>query len=323
MSHALPFDAVLLLTLIFGTPLLAALALASYASFRLAKKWGRIPSDKASWIERKWIVRPSAGYLALYLLCFAYGTLIEADWVQTTNTEIKVAQPVLGHDRFRIVHLSDLHLERIGRREYRMVERVREAKPQLIVLTGDYMNVREGAAALREVLEAVHADYGVVGVQGNWDMKFITGDIFQRSNATYLVDDTRVFERDGRRLRLVGQGFVPGRPLRELLPAKDDGAYTIFLHHTPDAVDELKLRDPSQHVDLFLCGHTHGGQVCLPFWGPVITLAKYHKRYERGLYDAEGVPMYVNRGVGCGGGGVPAVRFLSRPEVAVIDLVYR
>jgi predicted MPP superfamily phosphohydrolase len=78
-----------------------------------------------------------------------------------------------------------------------------------------------------------------------------------------------------------------------------------------------------QRVDLFLCGHTHGGQVCLPGWGAVITLSKYHKTYERGLYGVDGVPMYVSRGVGSGAGAVPAVRFLSRPEVAVIDLVYK
>jgi predicted MPP superfamily phosphohydrolase len=74
-------------------------------------------------------------------------------------------------------------------------------------------------------------------------------------------------------------------------------------------------------VDLFLCGHTHGGQVRLPFWGAVITMSKHHKRFESGLYDVGGVPMYVNRGVGCEGGSAPRVRFLCRPEVAVFDLV--
>ncbi|MBI3856236.1 MAG: metallophosphoesterase family protein [Planctomycetes bacterium] len=196
-------------------------------------------------------------------------------------------------------------------------------KPQLILLTGDYMNVREGAAALSEVLHALKADYGVYGVEGNWDTKFLTADLFKRADATLLVDDTHVLERNGRRLRLVGQAMTPGRPLKELLPPKDDGAATIFLHHLPDAVDELKARDPGQRVDLFLCGHTHGGQVCLPFWGAVITLSKYHKKYERGRYDADGVPMIVSRGVGSGGGGIPHVRFLARPEVGVIDLVYK
>jgi len=323
MSHTLPSDAIVLLTLIFATPLVALLAVASAVSYRLARKWGLMPRDKRSWVERPWILRPAAACLALYAVCFAYGNQIEADWVQTTRTELKVAEPVLGHDRFRIVHLSDLHLDRMGRRERRMIEQVTEAKPHLIVLTGDYMNVREGAVALNEVLGVLKAPFGVIGIEGNWDTKFLTGELFQRAGATWLVDDTRLLERDGRKLRVVGQGMTPSRTLQELLPAKEDGAYTIFLHHMPDAIDELRKRDPGQRVDLFLCGHTHGGQVCLPFWGAVVTLTRYHKKYERGLYTVDGVPMYVNRGVGSGGGGVPHVRFLARPEVAVIDLVYK
>lgn len=323
MAESVPLDALVLLTLIFSTPLLAFLAVASWTSYRLARRWNLMPRDKRHWVERKGVILPAAAVLVFYGLCFAYGYFIEADWVQTTHTEIKVTDPVLGHSKFRIVHLTDLHLDRIGRREHRMIEQVRDAKPQLILLTGDYLNVREGAVALSEVLGALKAPYGVFGVEGNWDTKFVAGEIFQRAGATYLVDDTRVIERDGKHLRIVGQGIVPGRPLKELLPAKDDGAYTVFLHHKPDASDELAKRDPGQRVDLFLCGHTHGGQVCLPFWGAVVTLARHHKKFERGLYTVDGVPMYVNRGVGSGGGARPEVRFLARPEVAVIDLVYR
>jgi len=323
MVHSLPVDAILLLTLIFALPLLSLVVLASWVSYRLAKRWGLMPRDKKVLVERRWLVLPCLAFVVVYLLCFAYGTLIEADWVVTTKTEIKVAEPVLGFDRFRIVQLSDLHLERIGKREERMMEQVRAAKPQLILLTGDYMNVREGAVALSEILGALEAPFGVVGIEGNWDTKFVSADLFRRAKATYLVDDTLVLERDGRRLRLVGQGIVPSRPLRELLPPKDDKIPTIYLHHMPDGIDQLRLRDPGQRVDLFLCGHTHGGQVCLPFWGAVITLSKFHKKYESGLYTVDGIPMYVNRGVGSGGGGVPHVRFLARPEVAVIDLVYK
>jgi predicted MPP superfamily phosphohydrolase len=323
MSHSLPTDAVVLLTLIFAVPLLALAAVSSAISYRLARKWRLMPPDQKGWLEHRWIVRPAAAVLAIYALCFAYGNQIEADWVQTTRTEIKVSQPVLGHDRFRIVHLSDLHLDRMGRRERRMLEQTLAANPHLIVLTGDYMNVREGAVALNEVLGVLKAPYGVMGVEGNWDTKFVTGELFQRAGATWLVDDTRLIEREGRKLRIVGQGMAPSRTLKELLPAKDDGAYTIYLHHIPDQVEELRKLDPGQKVDLFLCGHTHGGQVCLPFWGAVITLTKNHKKYERGLYTVDGVPMYVNRGVGSGGGGVPHVRFLARPEVAVIELVYK
>src|SRR6185295_5289846 len=105
MSHSLPFDAVLLLTLIFGLPLFAGLALLSALSYRLARRWKRMPADKRAWVERRWILWPAAGFLAVYALCFAYGTLIESDWVVTTRTELPVSEPVLGYERFRIVHL--------------------------------------------------------------------------------------------------------------------------------------------------------------------------------------------------------------------------
>ncbi|HXX95306.1 MAG TPA: metallophosphoesterase [Planctomycetota bacterium] len=287
----------------------------------LARRWGALPSDRRSWLERRWVWVPAAAYLGVYGLCFLYALLVEAHWVARTETRLEVAQPVLGHDRYRIVHLSDLHLEAVGRREFRVVELVREAKPDLILLTGDYMNLREGASALHEMLVALVAVAPVYGVPGNWDSKFLQSQIFREAGATLLVDDTALLEQGPARLRLVGQEVHPHKPLRELLRGLQDGAFTIFMAHKPDAVDELHDREPGQRVDLFLCGHTHGGQVRLPFWGAVITFSKYHKRFESGRYDFEGVPLYVSRGVGCEGGSAPRVRFLCRPEVAVIDLV--
>jgi predicted MPP superfamily phosphohydrolase len=318
---SLPADAVCLLGLVLFSPVAALLVAGSALSYRLARRFGRIPPDQFYWVERRGVLWTASGFLLAYAGCFLYGAFVEAHWVEVTRTEVAVAEPVLGHERFRIVHLSDLHLEGIGRRERRVVEEVRAAEPHLILLTGDYMNRRGAGPALREFLEALRAPYGILGVEGNWDGKFITEDLFKRSGAALLVDERRVIERDGRKLRVVGLGILPMKPLRDLLPAADDGVPTIVLHHKPDAVDELRARAPGQRVDLFLCGHTHGGQVCLPFWGAVLTLSKYHKRYERGRYDVEGVPMYVHRGIGMEGGGAPRVRFLSRPEVAVIDLV--
>src|SRR5438876_1145129 len=209
----IPVDATVLLSLILLSPVAAAILLVSGAFTRLAKKYGAISKDRRVWLERRAVWIPAAVFLALYLIAFLYGLLVEAHWVAVTRIEIKASQPVLGRDRYRIVHLSDLHLERIGRREARMVERVREAKPDLILLTGDYINVREGAVALDEVLGALRRIAPVYGVTGNWDSKFITNDIFHRTNCELLVDDTAVIERDGRKLRLVGHDVYPKKPL--------------------------------------------------------------------------------------------------------------
>lgn len=318
-----PVDAAVLLALIFSTPVAALGVVLSWVVRLVGKRRGWIPRGSRSWVERRWVAWPAAGILGLYALCFAWGSLVEAHWVQVTRVELKANQPVLGYDRFRIVHLSDLHLERLGRREARVVELVRELEPHLVLLTGDYMNVKSAGQALSEMLSAMKPPHGVYGVQGNWDTKFLAQEYFRLGGATLLEDETRLLPpRNGGLLRLVGQSVYPSRPLRDLLSGLEDGAYTIYLHHLPDAVDELRARERGQRVDLFLCGHTHGGQVRLPFWGAVVTESKYHKRYERGLFDVDGVPMFVSQGVGMQGGLSPRVRFLCRPEVAVIDLVY-
>jgi len=95
-----------------------------------------------------------------------------------------------------------------------------------------------------------------------------------------------------------------------------EGAFVLFLYHAPALVLDLAERK----VDLVCCGHTHGGQVALPFYGALVTLSSTGKRFEAGLYRVKETWLYVNRGVGMEGGPVPRVRFCARPEVTVFEL---
>jgi hypothetical protein len=74
------------------------------------------------------------------------------------------------------------------------------------------------------------------------------------------------------------------------------------------------------NVDLYLAGHTHGGQIALPFYGAIITLSKFGKKYESGEYRVGNTILYVNRGLGLAGGFNPKMRFFARPEITVFDL---
>ena len=74
------------------------------------------------------------------------------------------------------------------------------------------------------------------------------------------------------------------------------------------------------HVDLFLAGHTHGGQVALPFYGAIVTFSRFGKRFEAGLHRVANTWLYVNRGLGMEGGPAPRVRFCARPEVSVLEV---
>jgi predicted MPP superfamily phosphohydrolase len=92
---------------------------------------------------------------------------------------------------------------------------------------------------------------------------------------------------------------------------------SIFLYHYPEEVENPALRS----ADIYLAGHTHGGQVALPFYGALLTLSKFGKKYEAGTYKVGQTTLNVNRGIGMEGGHAPRVRFYARPEITVIDIV--
>ena len=94
-------------------------------------------------------------------------------------------------------------------------------------------------------------------------------------------------------------------------------AFTLFLYHTPDAILEAA---ETGRVDLYCAGHTHGGQVALPFYGALVTLSKFGKKYESGLHREGRTWLYVTRGIGMEGDPAPRVRYFARTEVTVIEL---
>lgn len=287
---------------------------AALPAFALSLVVARILVKRRTWLRRPWAFWPAVGFLILYAGVLVYSATVEPVWIETTHTEIPAPRPVLGHQRFRIVHLSDLHIEEFGDREREVLELVRRANPHLILLTGDYANHKDAGPAVVAFLRELRAPYGVFGVGGNWDSKFPVRDWFAEAGARYLADEWVRVAEGRRELHVIGLDLRPKRTLAELMEGMDSESVKIVLHHKPDAIDALA----SAKADLFLCGHTHGGQVCLPLYGAIVP-----RRFERGLFRAYDTPVYVNRGVGMEGGGVPRIRLLARPEVAVLDLVSR
>jgi predicted MPP superfamily phosphohydrolase len=89
-----------------------------------------------------------------------------------------------------------------------------------------------------------------------------------------------------------------------------------LLYHTPDLIETAS----ELGVDLYLAGHTHGGQVRLPWLGAIFTASRYGKRYEMGSYRVGRTQLYVSRGIGMEGLGTPRVRFLCPPEIVELEL---
>jgi predicted MPP superfamily phosphohydrolase len=104
--------------------------------------------------------------------------------------------------------------------------------------------------------------------------------------------------------------------LRTLITNLPTDAYSILLYHTPTLINTAK----SKGLNLYISGHTHGGQVRLPFYGAIFTDAAYGKKYEMGAYTFGPTTLYVSRGVGMAGGLLPRIRFLCPPELVMFEL---
>ena len=316
----LPADAGALLAALVSLPVAASFVVLAAWRRRYDRRHRLVPRDAPSrWFERRWVLRSAASVLGVYALVLAWGILVEPRWVELTRTEIPVPGGVLGRGRFRVLHLTDFHLgRRLGARELRMVELAREAKADLIVLTGDYMDARDAGYSLEETaaaLKAIAPPFGIWAVGGPVDEKFVTADILRRAGIEWLSDETRVVEEGGKRLRLAGREAWALVPFGELFSGLDADTPTILLQHSPAGLQETLAGRGTARVDLVLCGHTHGGQVRLPFRG---GLVRTEAGRERGLYQVAGVPVYVNRGLGMTGA---PIRLGSRPEVALLELV--
>ncbi|MHB8875845.1 MAG: metallophosphoesterase [Myxococcaceae bacterium] len=261
-----------------------------------------------------WEKRVAVGSLAAFGIgvgCFGYGVVFEADWLEVTHHELRTRKLKKGV-RLRIVHLTDLHVDGWTPALRTLSAVVNAENPDVVVFTGDSINSREGVPVLQEVLRQMRAPrYAILGNQDVWYWQSV--DLFGGGAAIHANGAEPIPVGSG--VTLCGADYgVTGR-IADCL-GQGGSAFKVLAYHTPDLVEELAPRP-----DLYLAGHTHGGQVRVPLYGAVITLSKFDKRYEMGRYEVEGTTLYVNRGVGFEGGGAPRVRFLCRPEVAVIDLV--
>ncbi len=256
----------------------------------------------------------------------AYAFLVEPRWLQVTRTKIHARNLPPALEGFRIALLTDLHAGEgtplsVVRRACRMAVAER---PDLIALTGDF--AADDASGFREVLSALaclDAPHGVYAVPGNHD--HIVGierwhqDVGEHPVVRDLTNRAVIRDVGGARLCVAGvDDYSMGEPDMGVLPPPDERDFTLLLAHDPDQAE--RARRVCDAVDLIVSGHTHGGQVRLPFVGALRNSAEHEDLYEQGLRRRPWTQVYTSRGVGTV--HLP-VRFLCRPEVAVLELTGR
>jgi predicted MPP superfamily phosphohydrolase len=264
----------------------------------------------------------AAGLTAVYLDAYRIEPRMLKVRTHVVNADLRDAAPI------RILHLTDIQTPAIGAHEERALRAGLASHPDLIVLTGDYVQdalgrptEEDAARDLRALMARIRFDapLGVYATEG--DVGPSCREVFAGTPVRCLVDaSTVVTLPDGDTLGITGLSRGRGRErdpawLAWLLSKGPGADHRIVISHSPDFVDAMPVG-----VDLVLAGHTHGGQFVLPFFGPVVTASRLPRLFAGGLHDFRGTPLHVSRGVGMERGFSPPVRFLCPPEICVLDL---
>jgi uncharacterized protein len=233
--------------------------------------------------------------------------------------EVRLPGLPVAFDGYRILHLSDLHIDMLPQLVEKTRNLVKDVETDLAILTGDYharygQDDMELARPYAEIFGAIRSKDGIVGILGNHDSAGIA-DILSSIGATMLVNETVVLRRDGEEICITGTDDVHhywSPAARRALQAAPTDRVRIALVHTSELASDASALGYS----LYLTGHTHGGQICLPGGFPLITMGM-RRAHAAGLWTIGDMTGHTSRGIGAS--CVP-LRYNCPPEIALITL---
>lgn len=263
-----------------------------------------------------WILLTALAAYILFRAC-----VVEPYHLEVVERELHFSGLPEALDGLCIAHLSDLHLQRFDDVERQTIEAVRKADPDLICFTGDFIDDRKHLQFLVPYLMELCRGKRAYGVLGNHDHSEQVDTEWLRRElgrvGVRLLMNEAVEERvRGVRVAVAGVDDPhTGRAdvARALGRAPERRGFTLLLAHSPDVL----LDAEAAKADLVLCGHTHGGQVCLPLIGPLQTNTRLGRRAAQGEGVIDGARYYVSRGLGT---SALRLRLFCRPELAVLTL---
>lgn len=251
-------------------------------------------------------------FILIGLLVFIWGFLIEPNIL--TVKKITLQNKNLAG--MKIVFASDLHVKPYDKlRLKRIVKKINEQNADIVLLGGDYVNGHKRgntypydklASELGE-LQSKYGTFGVIGNHDGWQGKYTIMKAFLDNNIKMLENENIKIAN----LTIAGVADLQtGKP--DVTKAlQNAGENVILLTHSPDVFEEVP-----DNVALTLAGHTHGGQVVIPFRGPVVVPSQYGTRYAYGLKEKNGRKIFITRGLGT---SILPVRFNCMPEIVVIN----
>lgn len=260
--------------------------------------------------------------------------LFENKSIMTTEMEIVSNRIPETFSGYRIVQISDLHNEEFGKGNKQLIEKVKEAEPDIIVMTGDMIDVYDlkidVAVNFAKNMKAIAPTYFVTGNHESktLDYPLLLGE-YEKVGVTVL-DNKKVFiEKDGEKINLLGiddQNFfltylcgTDDENITVVLGKLVEGieGYTILLAHRPEKINVYSSFD----IDLVLSGHAHGGQINIPLVGGLKAPGQgWLPEYYEGLHKVGDTQMVISRGLG---NSAFPFRINNRPEIVIVELKSR
>jgi predicted MPP superfamily phosphohydrolase len=273
-------------------------------------------------MNRRRFLKLIPGAVAAGAAC-TYPVFIEPSIVRVNKYRVPIPRLPKSFNGFTIVHLTDLHHGPLVSLAFlkKVLQRADSIPRDLTICTGDYVHERDSTGQIDRVwplIEKLRAPHGVFSTLGNHDHWADTerSVYWLKKTGQDLRHKSRCIELHGERLWFVGAGdlWEDHKNIDTLMSGIPENECRIVLAHNPDTADS----DFDIPVDLMVCGHTHGGQVRIPFAGPPVLPVK-NKRYSSGLKKSNrGMQLFISRGIGW---AVYPVRFNCLPEIAVLELV--
>ncbi|MEK6247655.1 MAG: metallophosphoesterase [Planctomycetales bacterium] len=233
--------------------------------------------------------------------------------------KIRIPRLPLALEGFSIVHLTDLHFTGVIGKPYfdEVIRHANELDADLIAITGDLIDNPKCFDWIDDTLGQLRARHGVYYVLGNHDMRIDSPALRRRLHSAGLItlgSRWTTLSIHGATLVLAGNELPWFGPLVDMrdCPERDEEQLRVFLSHSPDQIDWAVEHD----ADLMLAGHTHGGQIRLPWIGPLASSSRMGSRYAGGTYDLSPTVLHVCRGIS----GTFPIRFNCPPELARLEL---
>lgn len=246
-----------------------------------------------------------------------YGEVVEPGWVEVERAVIYAEG--LGAP-LKVAHISDLQTDGLRPMHRAVLDAVNGYAPDFIFFTGDILNHTSVGPQVKDYLGGFKSRRGAFFVGGNVDGQLDLNEFLAGTGFVLLDDDCRKIDTGAGTVSIAGLGlhsFADGTLLKKLLRAAGEADLTLLLSHVPDAYPNAA----ELGVDAVFSGHTHGGQVCLPWYGPVLTMSGVSRAIAAGgIHLVGNTYVIVSRGLGLEGHIAPRVRLFSRPHVILLEI---